>query len=235
MSLNMSSPSFIICASVLTFQMHLVTYNSNYGNFTNALGYADGLAVLGVFYEVCFLCSYPFSSTVNESYFDLFIHLKIVIMTRKWELYPVIWKYRMKVSKTCKCVCVCVCVCLSVSVWEREWKREWIWVCAHVRACKRYVFVHVCVCVRSNRCMRACVCRCVCVSVSFSLCMCTYKYICVCAHVCTEWAFECVHIWLCVCLLGHLCLDCHVYFKGWNQIKLSEISYCPFLLLFALV
>ncbi|XP_070212140.1 carbonic anhydrase 3-like isoform X2 [Littorina saxatilis] len=33
-------------------EMHVVTYNVHYDNFTNALNYADGLAVLGVFFEV---------------------------------------------------------------------------------------------------------------------------------------------------------------------------------------
>jgi len=33
-------------------ELHLVHYNSKYGNFSNALNYADGLAVIGVFAEI---------------------------------------------------------------------------------------------------------------------------------------------------------------------------------------
>ena len=33
-------------------EMHLVHYNSKYGNYSNALKYSDGLAVLGVFFQV---------------------------------------------------------------------------------------------------------------------------------------------------------------------------------------
>jgi hypothetical protein len=33
--------------------MHIVHYNSKYGNFNDALTQADGLAVLGVLIEVC--------------------------------------------------------------------------------------------------------------------------------------------------------------------------------------
>lgn len=33
-------------------EMHVVTYNTNYGTFANALNYHDGLAVLGIFYKV---------------------------------------------------------------------------------------------------------------------------------------------------------------------------------------
>jgi len=33
-------------------EMHLVHYNSKYGNYSNALKYSDGLAVLGVLFQV---------------------------------------------------------------------------------------------------------------------------------------------------------------------------------------
>ena len=33
-------------------EMHLVHYNSKYGNYSNALNHADGLAVLGVWLRV---------------------------------------------------------------------------------------------------------------------------------------------------------------------------------------
>ena len=34
--------------------MHVVTYNRNYGSLRNALSHSDGLAVLGVFFQVGF-------------------------------------------------------------------------------------------------------------------------------------------------------------------------------------
>ena len=38
---------------ISNLQIHFVSYNTKYNNLSTALGNADGLAVLGVFLEVC--------------------------------------------------------------------------------------------------------------------------------------------------------------------------------------
>ena len=41
------------------FQMHLVHYNSKYPSIGDAVNKTDGLAVLGIFIQVCYLISFP--------------------------------------------------------------------------------------------------------------------------------------------------------------------------------
>ena len=38
---------------ISNLQIHFVSYNTKYNNISTALGHSDGLAVLGVFLEVC--------------------------------------------------------------------------------------------------------------------------------------------------------------------------------------
>ena len=46
-------------------ELHLVHYNSMYGTYENAVNYADGLAVLGIFLEVCY--NYDIDITVFDA------------------------------------------------------------------------------------------------------------------------------------------------------------------------
>ena len=47
----------------LPFQLHLVHYNTKYGDFKTAVDKQDGLAVIGVFLQVKKMLSFCFKST----------------------------------------------------------------------------------------------------------------------------------------------------------------------------
>ncbi|KAK7109810.1 carbonic anhydrase 3-like [Littorina saxatilis] len=51
-SLDTQGSEHTICGESYPMEMHVVTFNLKYDNLTNALNYADGLAVLGVFFKV---------------------------------------------------------------------------------------------------------------------------------------------------------------------------------------